>query len=72
MNARTMIVFPSYIAHLMDVAALEIGARKAWVHTRTLERIEVKRSFFSIDDLKKDGPALALQCSQARTAAHGA
>lgn len=69
---RTMIVFPMYIVHLMDVAALEIGARKAWIHTRSLERIEVKRDFFSADDLQKDGPALALQCSQARTAIQGA
>ena len=71
MNApRTMIVFPMYIAHLMDIAALEVGVRKAWVHTRSLERIEVRRDFFSADDLQKDGPALALQCSQALTSAH--
>lgn len=67
MNARKMIVFPTYIGILLDVNALEIGARKTWVHTRSAGRVQIKHSALTADDMKLDAPALALKARQAIT-----
>ena len=60
MTTRTMIVFPTYIAMLMDVSAIELGSRKAWVLTRTMRRIPVSRDAFTPDDLSPETSASAL------------
>lgn len=64
MNSRTMIVFPTYIGILLDVIALEIGARKTWVHTRSAGRLQINHNALTAEDIKLDAPALALKVRQ--------
>lgn len=65
MATRTMIVFPAYIGILLDVNALEVGARKTWVHTRSAGRVQIAHDTLTAADMALDAPALALKAHQA-------
>ena len=59
--SRTMIVFPMHVAILMDVTAIELGVRYAWIHTRSAGRLlPIKRDAFTSEDLHPDTNAAAL------------